>query len=236
MAYLTAARAPAHKSGGRRSAFDAVAFFPPAEFGSRMLVTVTGKQIDVGDSLRRHIEVTTAAIVEKYFGRAIEAHAVVSRERHLFLAAISVHAGRGLAVQCHAESADPYAAFDEAAVRLEKQLRRYKRRLRNHHKGARETEEASPATDYVLAAEDEAPASPDAQPLVVAEMRTTIPQISVSEAVMRLDLADLPVLLFRNSAHGNLNLIYRRRDGNVGWIDPDLAADDNRRAAARKGA
>ncbi|HEV2551029.1 MAG TPA: ribosome-associated translation inhibitor RaiA [Stellaceae bacterium] len=173
-----------------------------------MLVTVTGKQIDVGDSLRRHIEVTTAAIVDKYFGKAIEAHAVFSRERHLFLADISVHAGRGLMVQCHAESADPYAAFDEAAARLEKQLRRYKRRLRNHHKGARESEEASPATDYVLAADDEAPASPDAQPLVIAEMRTT---------------------------HGNLNLVYRRRDGNVGWIDPDLAPD-HRRAAARKGA
>ena len=200
-----------------------------------MQVTVTGKQIDVGDSLRRHIEVTTMAIVDKYFGKAIEAHAVFSRERHLFLAAISVHASRGLTVQCHAESADPYAAFDEAAARLEKQLRRYKRRLRNHHKGAREGEEASPATDYVLAAEEEAPASPDAKPLVIAEMRTTIPQISVSEAVMRLDLSDLPALLFRNSAHGNLNLVYRRRDGNVGWIDPDLA-DHNRRAAARKGA
>ena len=212
-----------------------MAFSPPAEFGSAMLVTVTGKQIDVGDALRRHIEATTTAIVDKYFGKAIEAHAVFSRERHLFLAAISVHARRGLTVQCHAESADPYAAFDEAAARLEKQLRRYRLRLRNHHEVAREGEEASPATDYVLAAEDESPASPDAQPLVVAEMRTTIPQISVSEAVMRLDLADLPALLFRNSAHGNLNLVYRRRDGNVGWIDPDLA-DDNRRATARKGA
>jgi ribosomal subunit interface protein len=200
-----------------------------------MQVTVTGKQIDVGDSLRRHIEVTTTAIVDKYFEKAIEAHAVFSRERHLFLAAISVHARRGLTVQCHAQSADPYAAFDEAAARLEKQLRRYKRRLRNHHKGTRENEESSPATDYVLAGDEEAPASADGQPLVVAEMRTTIPQISVSEAVMRLDLADLPALLFRNSAHGNLNLVYRRRDGNIGWVDPDLAPE-GRLAAERKGA
>ena len=202
-----------------------------------MLVTVTGKQIDVGDSLRRHIEVTTTAIVDKYFGNAIEAHAVFSRERHLFLAAISVHARRGVTVQCHAQSADPYAAFDDAAARLEKQLRRYKRRLRNHHKGTREGEgkEASPATDYVLAGDQEVPASPDGQPLVVAEMRTTIPRVSVSEAVMRLDLADLPALLFRNSAHGNLNLVYRRRDGNIGWVDPDLAPE-SRLAAERKGA
>lgn len=200
-----------------------------------MQVSVTGKQIDVGDSLRGHAETAAAAIVGRYFGKAIEAHVVFCRERHLILSDILVHAGRGLVVQCHGESSDPYAAFDTAAERLDKQLRRYKRRLRNHHKGAKEVGEA--AIDYVLAAapaeEAEAPAGDD-QPLVIAEMRTSIPQLSVSEAVMRLDLADLPALLFRNSAHGNLNLVYRRRDGNVGWIDPDLAAP-GRRAAANKG-
>ena len=196
-----------------------------------MQVTVTGKQIDVGDSLRGHVESTTTAVVEKYFGKAIEAHVVFSRERHLFLSAISVHPRRGVVVQCHGESADAYAAFEEAAERLEKQLRRYKRRLRQHHKKSRDSEEVlEEATDYVLAAgrdEDEA-ADGDTQPLVIAEMRTSIPQLSVSEAVMRLDLADLPVLLFRNSVHGNLSLVYRRRDGNVGWIDPDLAAASRR--------
>jgi ribosomal subunit interface protein len=195
-----------------------------------MQVTVTGKQIDVGDSLRGHAEMTTTALVEKYFGRAIEAHVVFSRERHLFLSAISVHAGRGLLIQCHGESADAYGAFDDAVVRLEKQLRRYKRRLRNHHKSAKNSEEAPAATDYVLAAngEDEAANDSVEQPLVIAEMRTSVPRLSVSEAVMRLDLADLPALLFRNSAHGNLNLVYRRRDGNVGWVDPDLAAQSRR--------
>jgi len=135
-------------------------------------------------------------------------------------------------VQCHGEAADAYAAFDDAAARLEKQLRRYKRRLRNHHKYSKPAAEPEleEATDYVLAAESaEEPAEGnDAQPLVIAEMRTAIPQLSVSEAVMRLDLADLPVLLFRNSAHGTLNLVYRRRDGNVGWIDPDLSAQSRR--------
>lgn len=205
-----------------------------------MQVTVTGKQIDVGDSLRGHVEATTTTIVEKYFGRAIEAHVVFSRERHLFLSVISVHAGRGLMVQCHGSSGDAYAAFDEAGERLEKQLRRYKRRLRNHHKArnVEELETAPEATDYVLAQGDEEASGSDGeakdQPLVIAEMRTSIPQLSVSEAVMRLDLADLPALLFRNSKHGNLNLVYRRRDGNVGWIDPDLAAK-NRRATGDKG-
>ena len=201
-----------------------------------MQITVTGKQIDVGESLRGHVEAATLAVVEKYFGRALEAHVVFSRERHLFLSDISVHAGRGLLVQCHGESGDAYAAFDDAAERLEKQLRRYKRWLRNHHKGAKPDEEApQPATDYVLAHADaeQASAAGD-QPLVIAEMRTSIPRLSVSEAVMRLDLADLPALLFRNSKHGNLNLVYRRRDGNVGWIDPDLAAQ-SRHAEAAKG-
>jgi ribosomal subunit interface protein len=198
-----------------------------------MQVTVTGKQMDVGDSLRGHAEAATAGIADKYFGKAIEAHVVFCHERHLFLADILLHAGRGLSVQCHGEAGDAYAAFDDAAVRLEKQLRRYKRRLRNHHKYAKPDAEAEAeaAVDYVLAAEPaEAPAEEGGgEPLVIAEMRTSIPLLTVSEAVMRLDLADLPVVLFRNSAHGTLSLIYRRRDGNVGWIEPELSAKARRR-------
>src|SRR5579863_9894867 len=193
-----------------------------------MHVTVTGRQIDVGDSLRGHVETATTAIVEKYFGKAIEAHVVFYRERHLISSDVSVHAGRGMLVQCHGSSADAYAAFDSAADRLDKQLRRYKRRLRNRHKGARESngEDTQGATDYVLApiADDSADEPTSDQPLVIAELRTSIPQLSVSEAVMRLDLADISALLFRNGARGGLNLVYRRRDGNVGWIDPDLDA------------
>jgi ribosomal subunit interface protein len=199
-----------------------------------MQVLVTGKQIDIGDSLRGHAEVTTTAIVERYFDRAIEAHVVFCRERHLILSDISVHAGRGLLVQCHGESSDPYAAFDSAVERLDKQLRRYKRRLRNHHKAAKDGEMQA-AVDYVLAPMPDEEAKPaadadDQPPLVIAEMRTHIPRLTVSEAVMRLDLADLPALMFRNSAHGNLSLVYRRRDGNVGWVDPDLSAQTRRPA------
>lgn len=202
-----------------------------------MQVLVTGKQIDVGDSLRGHVMATTIAVVERYFDRAIEAHVVFCRERHLILSDISVHAGRGLLVQCHGESSDAYAAFDSAVERLDKQLRRYKRRLRNHHKAAKDDSDAQAAIDHVLAPvpdeETRPPAGDDDEPLVIAEMRTSIPQLTVSEAVMRLDLADLPALMFRNSAHGNLSLVYRRRDGNVGWVDPDLAAQTRR--AANKG-
>jgi hypothetical protein len=142
-----------------------------------------------------------------------------------------VHARRGVVVQCHGEASDPYVAFDSAAEHLDKRLRRHKRRLRNHHRSPKEESESPDATDYVVATvaeEEQAREASDDQPLIIAEMRTSIPQLSVSEAVMRLDLTDLPALLFRNSAHGNLNLVYRRRDGNVGWIDPDLAAASRR--------
>jgi ribosomal subunit interface protein len=196
-----------------------------------MQVSVTGKHFDVGDSLRSHVAESTHSIVERYFGKATEAHVVFCRERHLVKAEISVHAGRGLSVQGAGEAEDPYVAFDSAAERIDKRLRRHKRRITNHH--ARAKDGAAPpaqqdATAYVLAADEHDGASDGAdegegEPLVIAEMRTRIPQLSVSEAVMRLDLAELPVLLFRNSARGNLNLIYRRPDGNIGWIDPDLA-------------
>ncbi len=121
-------------------------------------------------------------------------------------------------------SLDTYAAFDAAAERVAKQMRRYKRRLHNHHAQAREVFEAGErAKDYILAPFDEE-AEPEAEegPAVVAEMSTDLPSLTVSEAVMRMDLANAPVLLFRNRSHGELNLVYRRSDGNIGWIDPEL--------------
>ena len=187
-----------------------------------MQVLVTGKQIDIGDSLRNHVESSMTTLVEKYFNKAIEAHVVLCRERHQLRADLSVHANRGLLLQSSGDAIDAYAAFDGAAERLDKRLRRYKRRLRNHHGRGRDGAAAEEATAYILQAEtEETEATVEDQPLVIAEMKTSIPQLSVSEAVMRLDLADLPALLFRNSARGNLNLIYRRPDGNIGWVDPD---------------
>ena len=197
-----------------------------------MQLTLTGKQIDVGDTLRRHVEASLDAILGKYFGSAIEAHVVVSREAHLSRAEISVRIGRGIVVNAHAAASELYAAFDGAAERVAKQLRRYKRRLRDHHAKAREPAAAGErAMAYVLApvtdeeeAEDDAgeQAASGGAPAVVAEMSTELPSLTVGEAVMRMDLADASVLLFRNRSHGELNLVYRRADGNIGWIDPQL--------------
>jgi ribosomal subunit interface protein len=192
-----------------------------------MHITVTGKQIDVGDALRRHTQAAVEDIAEKYFGNALEAHVVFSREAHLIQCDLQVHVGRGILVRSEAEANEAYAAFDIAAERIDKRLRRYKRRLRDHHAHDKERERAEPlGRTYVLQPGDneDAPPPEDEHPqaMVIAEMETPIPQLSVSEAVMRLDLADLPALMFRNSARGSLNVIYRRRDGNIGWIDPGL--------------
>ena len=184
-----------------------------------MHITVTGKQIDVGDTLRAHVEERITAGTEKYFGNPIDAQVVFSREGPLHRVDCSVHVGAGIYVKSHASADDAYAGFDAAAERVEKRLRRYKRRLRNHHKAP--PVEVVEAPTYVLSSEEEnQDAVEDAQPMIVAESTTNVPTVTVGEAVMRLDLANVPVLMFRNRAHGGLSVVYRREDGNIGWIDP----------------
>jgi ribosomal subunit interface protein len=217
-------------------------FDPAAELGPQgvigaMQLSVTGKQIEIGEALRRHVEGSLGSILEKYFKTAIEAHVIVSKEAHLSRAEISIHIGRGIVVNARATASEAYLAFDAAAERLAKQLRRYKRRLRDHHAKGREPAGAGErAMDYVLAPieEEEAEAAAEGEetetdgangaPAVIAEMSTELPSLTVGEAAMRMDLAEAPVLLFRNRSHGELNLVYRRSDGNIGWIDPELAA------------
>jgi len=195
-----------------------------------MQLTVTGKQVEVGNALRSHVESALESLLGKYFGTAIEAHAVFAREAHLIRAEISLHIGRGMIINSHASASEHYVAFDAAAERLAKQLRRYKRRLRDYHGKARApAEPGEMAMSFVLAPVDEEDEADEgavngAAPVVIAEMSTELPQLTVGEAVMRMDLADAPVLLFRNRSHGGLNLVYRRGDGNIGWIDPALDA------------
>ena len=205
-----------------------------------MQLSVTGKQTEIGEALRRHIEASLGSILDKYFKTAIEAHVIVSKEAHLSRAEISIHIGRGIVVNARAAASEAYLAFDAAAERLAKQLRRYKRRLRDHHAKGREPAGASErAMDYVLAPIEEEEAEEEAAeagnvngaPAVIAEMSTELPSLTVGEAAMRMDLAEAPVLLFRNRSHGELNLVYRRTDGNIGWIDPEL--DATRRTASR---
>jgi ribosomal subunit interface protein len=203
-----------------------------------MQLSVKGKQLDIGEALRAHVDGSLRRILGKYFGDAIEARVTLSREGPLYKAVVSAHVGRNILLEAHAEAGEPYPAFDAAAERLSKRLRRHKRRLRNHHKEGSGAPDTVPAQQYILAGPaekagaeeddeavadggpDEGPDEGEDQPVIVAEMAAEVPSLTVSEAVMRMDLADLPALMFRNSAHGGLNMIYRRRDGNIGWLDP----------------
>jgi ribosomal subunit interface protein len=200
-----------------------------------MHLTVTGKQIDTGDAFRSHVEASLGSILGKYFKTAIEAHVVLSKEAHLSRAEIAIHIGRGIVVNAGGAAGEAFTAFDCAAERIAKQMRRYKRRLRDHHAKGREPSEASErAMDYVLAPiAEEAEEDTGSAPAVIAEMSTEVPNLTVGEAVMRMDLAGAPVLLFRNRSHGELNIVYRRTDGNIGWIDPELVPARRRTRGGR---
>jgi ribosomal subunit interface protein len=192
------------------------------EEAAPMDLTIKGRGLDVGSSLRAHVEEHLGNAVGKYFAKAHDAMVTVSRDGHAFRVDISVHPIRGLLVQGQGSADDAYIAFDAAFERISKQLRRYKRRLVDHHRHrAVESAETTPAQQYILATEsieEELPA--DGQPAIIAELPTEIATLSVGEAVMRLDLADLPAMMFRNQASGVLNVVFRRPDGNIGWIDP----------------
>ncbi len=198
----------------------------PAKFlekYKRMQLSVKGKQLNVGDALRSHVSDSLSRILGKYFGDAIEVNVTLSRDGHRYRAVVAAHVGRGIQVQAQGDADEPYPAFDTAADHLAKRLRRYKSRLRDHHKHSGPTAETLLAQQYILSAESDREVAEDeveGKPAVVAEMTTEIASLTVSEAVMRMDLADEPALMFRNSSHGGLNMIYRRTDGNIGWIDP----------------
>lgn len=194
-----------------------------------MHITVTGRHLDVGASLRRRVEQGLDAAVAKYFDRAIEAHVTFDKRGQFFIADIAAHVGRGIVAHSSREADDPYRAFSGAVDHLAKRLRRHKRWLRDHHNAEARATKVEQAWHYVLAGpgdeEDEAKSGDGAErvdgvPLVVAEMEAEISTLSVGEAVMRLDLGDAPALMFRNAAGGGFNMIYRRADGHIGWVDP----------------
>jgi len=195
-----------------------------------MQTTVSGKHIDVGDALRSHVEDHLEDSVKKYFDRPVDAAVVFSRDGHAFKCDAQVHLSTGLTAKSEAQHNDIYAAFEQAANKLEKQLRRYKRRLKDHHQKRANPIEAFAADSYVIATPDEE--EPDTQgenghePVIVAEMKTDIKSLSVGEAVMQMELAHAPFLMFRNDANGRLNIVFQRDDGNVGWVDPALVDRD----------
>ena len=190
-----------------------------------MRYQVTGKQIDIGDALQTHVKAELGTVLEKYAGRPTDAQVVFSKAAHEYACEATVHLSTGLTTQAKGRATEIYAAFDDCAEKIDKQLRRYKRRLKNHHAERSEPVVLSEASSYILASDAGAEEEPETlQPVIVAEMETRIPALSVGEAVMQMELAGAPVLVFRNEKGGGLNVVYRRDDGNVGWIDPASVA------------
>jgi ribosomal subunit interface protein len=192
-----------------------------------MQINVSGKQVDLSDSLRTRVADSLDGIANKYFDQAMEAHVTFSRARSFFTCDINLHAGRGLTLRGEGEAADAHAAFDDAAEHIATRLRRYRRRLNDHHREQAGRERPQKGRTVVLAAETEETSTANGHAVpqhatIIAETHIEIARLTVSDAVMRMDLADQKVLMFRNSGTGELNVIYRRVDGNIGWIDPAL--------------
>lgn len=186
-----------------------------------MKFQITGKQIDIGDALQTHVKDELSSLFEKYPGRPTDANVVFSRSGSEFLCEAAVHLSSGLTAQASGNAHEIYAAFDNTQEKMDKQLRRYKRRLKDHHRDRPDPVEVMEAASYILASQPESEdEAEDASPVIVAEMETKVPTLSVSAAVMQMEIADARILVFRNEKHNGVNVVYRRDDGNVGWIDP----------------
>jgi len=189
-----------------------------------MRYQITGKQIDIGESLQEHVRTELGDMVGKYAGRPTDAVVTFSKSAHEYVCETEVHLSTGLTAQAKAHATEIYHSFDGSLEKMDKQLRRYKRRLKDHHKERPQPVELSNAGSYILASTDESATNEteDSSPVIVAEMETKIPTVSVGEAVMQMELSNAPVVVFRNEKNNSINVVYRREDGNFGWIDPRM--------------
>ena len=191
-----------------------------------MDIRVSGHQIETGAALRTHVETRLTALADKYFSRALSAHVTIGRAPHdKFSCDIVAHVMQGLVLKGRGEATDAHLGFDRAAEKIEKQLRRYMRRIQDRHVQAAHAlrlEEAAYTVFEIADVEDEA--LPVDSPAIVAEMSVDIPESTVSDAVMLMDLRNTPALLFKNTGTGRHNMVYRREDGTIGWVEPKSAA------------
>lgn len=187
-----------------------------------MTLQVTGKNLDVGDALRSYVVDKIEQTLDKYVGSSLSGHVRVEKQHGTFRTDCSIQLRSGLVLQSHGEAGDAYASADLALERLDKRLRRYKRRLKSHHGAQAAAIAQMRAPDYVIrSGEQEEVEEPEGDnPVIIAETQTVIHDLAVSDAVMRMDLSDAPFVIFRNAGHGRINVVYRRPDGNIGWIDP----------------
>lgn len=191
-----------------------------------MTVTISGKNVDVDAKLRSHVEARMDEAVTKYFDGGYKSQVVFEKEGPGYRADCTVHLDTGIVLQASGAAQECLFGFEQAADRIEKRLRRYKRKLKDHYVGAGISKEEAASAAYTVFAtpEPEVELEADAAPVVVAETSKPIKTMTVSMAVMQLELVDAPVVVFRNAANGGINVVYRRADGHVGWVDPALGA------------
>jgi ribosome hibernation promoting factor len=200
-----------------------------------MVFRVSGKNIDVGEALRERVGERVAEALSKYFDGGYSGHATIGKEAFGFHTECVVHLDSGVVLRTDAMAADAYSSADQAAERLERRLRRYHRRLKDYHAAARhngrgaEQEPVVDAPSYVIAAPEKETDEEIAafNPVIIAETTTAFKRLSVSEAVMELDMTGASVVVFRHAGHGRVNIVYRRTDGNLGWIDPPAVTADS---------
>lgn len=186
-----------------------------------MEIRVAGHQIETGSALQDHASERLNGIVEKYFTRALSSQVTFGKApTHAFTCDIVLHVAQSLILKAHAEAHDAHQALDGAAEKIDKQLRRYKRRLKDRHEQTAYTAKEEDAAYTVFAAEEPEAEVESEAPVVVAETRVDIPITSVSDAVMMLDLRHTNALFFKNAGTGRHNMVYRRNDGSIGWVEP----------------
>lgn len=185
-----------------------------------MAIQITGKNIDLGSSLRGYVTDRLEKAFDKYGTDGLSGHIFVEKEHGEFSTQCSVHLRSGLSLQSQGRGIEAYASVDEALDRLEKRLRRYKRRLKNHHGGGRDDGMDVAAIDYTLRHEETETEEVELAPAIVAETQMVIRELSVGDAVMEMDLAEKVFLVFKNASNERINVVYRRGDGHIGWIDP----------------
>ena len=194
------------------------------ERGILMKINITGRHIETGAALRTHVEDRLTGAVEKYFNRPADVHVVFSRQGYGFEANCSLHLDSGLYLNATGNDADIYTSFEQSVERIEKQLRRYKRRLKNHHEQNGRNASPQVFAERVFEPEPNSGQMPaEFAPVIIAENDRVLPQLSVSDAVMQLELGDTPFVLFKTRT-GALNLVHRRADGNIGWVELDTVS------------
>jgi ribosome hibernation promoting factor len=200
-----------------------------------MTIQITGKNLAAGDTFQSYASDKIQTVLQKYLERVPEGHVRLERERGLFKTSCSIRLKSGLLLEAHGEGGDAYTSVDSAAHRLEARVRRYKSRIKSHSSAAAAARRKADmeARDYVVTlGEDDESEHDDANPLIIAEGQRNIGHMTVSEAVMQLDLSEAAFMIFKNAAHGGLNVVYRRNDGHIGWIDAELATPSKANGAA----